>query len=104
METTTGTEPGKSADWPPGTVFALGATGMIGMAMIAAGGVFGGPVGETNSLIERSVIGMGPQGTAGDIAAGIGMTFGLVAVFGAWIMLGLLLRRGAPLKPLWRIA
>jgi alpha-1,6-mannosyltransferase len=104
METTTGTEPGQGADWPPGTVFALGATGMIGMALIAAGGVFGGPVGETNSIIERSVIGWGPQGTAGDVAAGIGMTIGLVAVFGAWIMLGLLLRRGAPLKPLWRIA
>lgn len=95
---------GTSADWPPGTVGLLGVAGMTGMAIIAAGGVLGGPVGETGSALERNIIALGPQGTAGDVIAGVSMFLGLVLVFGAWIVLGLLLRRGASLRPLMKIA
>ena len=96
--------PEANADWPPGTVPLLGIAGMTGMAIIAAGGVLGGPVGDTGSVIERNIIGLGPEGTAGDVVAGVSMFLGLVLVFGAWIVLGLLLRRGASLRPLMRKA
>lgn len=103
LEPTTPAEPARRADWPPGTVVGVGVAGMTGMAIIAAGGVLGGPVGETGSALERNIIGLGPQGTLGDVVAGISMVIGLLLVFGAWIVLGLLLRRGAPLRPLMRI-
>jgi hypothetical protein len=93
-----------SDGWPRGITVALGAAGALGMVLIAISGVAVGPTGPTGSSIERWILDVTPKGTAGNVVGITAMTIGLVLVLGAWLVLGLLLRRGASLRPLFRIA
>jgi hypothetical protein len=90
--------------WPPGVTVALGAAGAIGMVLIAISGVVVGPTGPTGSSVERGILEIAPKGTAGNVVGVVAMVFGLTLVLGSWLVLGLLLRRGASLGPLFRIA
>jgi len=81
----------------------LGAVGAIGMSLIGLSSVALGPHGPTGSAIERDVVAVLPRNAAVPIGAA-SMTIGLVLVLGAWLLLGLLLRRGASVRPLLRIA
>src|SRR5262245_41769136 len=74
------------------------------MVLIAISGVVVGPTGPTGSSLERGILTIAPDGTAGNVVGVIAMILGLLLVLGAWIVLGLLLRRGASLGPLFRIA
>lgn len=89
--------------WPRGTTVALGAAGAIGMVLITVSGIAVGPTGPTGSSVERGILALMPKGTAATALGAVTMTAGLVLVLGAWIVLGLLLRRGAELRPLYRI-
>jgi alpha-1,6-mannosyltransferase len=89
--------------WSPAATAALVAAGAIGMTMIVASGVISGPRG-THSAVERNVVSAVPTGIAGAVGSTALLLIGLAAVFGAWLVLGLRLRRGAPLRPLRRIA
>ena len=77
----------------------LGAIGFVGMTVISAVGVILGP-GPTGSSIERRVVSFAPTGTAGTVLGTIALVVGLAALGGAWIGLGIVLRRGASLRPL----
>jgi len=90
--------------WPRGTTVALGAAGAIGMVLITVSGVAVGPTGPTGSSVERGILTVVPKGTAGTVLGVVTMTAGLALVLGAWLVLGLLLKRGAALRPLNRIA
>jgi hypothetical protein len=90
--------------WPRGITVALGASGAIGMVLITISGVATGPTGPTGSSVERWMLSMTPKGTAGNVVGVVTMALGLVLVLGAWLVLGLLLRRGASLRPLFKIA
>ncbi|MDQ1449887.1 MAG: hypothetical protein QOC79_2858 [Actinomycetota bacterium] len=90
--------------WPQGTTVALGTIGAVGMVLITVSGVAVGPTGPTNSSVERGVLSIIPKGTAATVLGVVTLTAGLVLVLGAWLVLGLLLRRGATLRPLNRIA
>ena len=90
--------------WPHGVTVALGAVGAIGMVLITVSGVATGPTGPTGSAVERWILSMTPKGTAGNVLGIVAMTLGLILVLGAWLVLGLLLRRGASLRPLFKIA
>jgi alpha-1,6-mannosyltransferase len=87
-----------------GVTVALGAAGALGMLLITISGVLTGPTGPTGSWIERWILSLTPKGTAGNVAGVLTMTSGLLLVLGAWLVLGLLLRRGASLGPLFKIA
>ncbi len=89
--------------WPRGTTVALGASGAIGMVLITVSGVAVGPTGPTDSSVERGILALVPKGTAATALGALTMTLGLILVLGAWIVLGLLLRRGSDLRPLHRI-
>ena len=73
------------------------------MSLIALSSVSLGPHGPTGSAIERDVVALVPSNAAVPIGAA-SMTIGLMLVLGAWLLLGLLLRRGASVRPLVRIA
>jgi hypothetical protein len=90
--------------WPAGITVALGASGAIGMVLIAISGVLVGPTGPTGSSIERGILAITPKGTTGNVLGVVATVLGLTLVLGSWIVLGLLLRRGASLGPLFRIA
>jgi alpha-1,6-mannosyltransferase len=90
--------------WPYGVTVALGAVGAIGMVLITISGVVTGPTGPTGSSVERWMLSLTPKGTAGNVLGIVSMTLGLILVLGAWLVLGLLLRRGASLRPLFKIA
>jgi hypothetical protein len=96
-------EPG-STRWPRGTTVALGASGALGMILISVSGVAVGPTGPTGSSLERAILAIIPKGTAATVLGALTMTAGLILVLGAWLVLGLLLRRGNDVKPLYRIA
>jgi alpha-1,6-mannosyltransferase len=102
LETNTAPDRGGNP-WPRGTTVALGAAGAIGMVLITVSGVAVGPTGPTGSSVERGILALMPKGTAATVIGAVTMTAGLVLVLGAWIVLGLLLRRGAELKPLFKI-
>jgi alpha-1,6-mannosyltransferase len=87
--------------WPRGIPTLLGAVGAIGMSLIGLSSVALGPHG-TGSAIERDVVALVPRNAAVPIGAA-SMTIGLVLVLGAWLLLGLLLQRGASVRPLLRI-
>jgi alpha-1,6-mannosyltransferase len=89
--------------WPAGITVALGASGALGMILISVSGVATGPTGPTGSSVERWIVSLTPKGTAGNVVGIVTMTLGLILVLGAWLILGLLLRRGASLRPLYRI-
>jgi hypothetical protein len=89
--------------WPRGTTVALGAAGAIGMVLITISGVAVGPTGPTGSSVERGILTFMPNGDAGTVIGATAMTLGLILVLSAWFVLGLLLRRGAQLKPLFKI-
>ncbi len=89
--------------WPRGTTVALGAAGAIGMVLITISGVAVGPTGPTGSSVERVILALVPKGTAATVLGAVTMTLGLTLVLGSWFVLGLLLRRGAELRPLYRI-
>ncbi len=90
--------------WPPHVAVVLGALGAIGMVLIVAAGVIAGPHGPTGSAVERDVTALAPSGAAGVACASVALVLGIAAVLTAWILLGLVLRRGAPLRPLFGIA
>jgi hypothetical protein len=90
--------------WPRGITVALGLAGAIGVILITVSGVAVGPTGPTGSFVERTILAVTPKGTAATVLGAIAMTVGLTLVLGAWLVLGLLLRRGASLRPLNRIA
>jgi hypothetical protein len=90
--------------WPHGITVALGAAGAIGMVLITVSGVLTGPTGPTGSWVEGWVLSLTPKGTAANVTGVVTMALGLVLVLGAWLTLGLLLRRGAALGPLFKIA
>ncbi len=90
--------------WPQGATVALGAIGALGMLLISVSGVAVGPTGPTSSSVERGILAIIPKGTAGTVLGVVTLTAGLVLVLSAWLVLGLLLRRGATLRPLNRIA
>ena len=94
----------EATDWSPGVTAALTAAGTVGMVLVAFGGLVSGPTGPTGSEIEHLVRDLVPHGTAGTVFASLSTTVGLVLVLGAWVVLGLLLRVGAPLRPLVRIS
>src|SRR3954447_22274166 len=73
------------------------------MTVISAVGVILGP-GPTGSSIERQGVAVAPTGTAGTVLGTTALVVGLAALGGAWVGLGLLLRRGASLRPLIAIA
>jgi hypothetical protein len=73
------------------------------MSFIALSSVSLGPHGPTGSAIERDVVALVPSNAAMPIGIAA-MTIGLMLVLGAWLVLGLLLRRGASVRPLVRIA
>jgi hypothetical protein len=73
------------------------------MVLITVSGVAVGPTGPTGSSVERGILALMPKGTAATVIGAVTMTAGLILVLGAWIVLGLLLRRGAELRPLFRI-
>lgn len=73
------------------------------MVLITVSGVAVGPTGPTGSSVERAILALTPKGTAGTALGAITMTLGLALVLGAWIVLGLLLRRGAEVRPLFRM-
>jgi hypothetical protein len=98
------TDEGKGWSWPEGTTKALTLVGLLGMLAVAAAAALVGPRGPTGSSIERVVVALVPAGTAGTILGVVLLSVGLALVTAAWMMLGLLLRRGAPLRPLARIA
>jgi hypothetical protein len=89
--------------WPRGTTVALGAAGALGMVLITVSGVAVGPTGPTGSSVERAILTIVPRGTAATVLGATTMTLGLALVLGSWIVLGLLLKRGAELRPLYRI-
>ncbi len=91
-----------STQWPRGVVLALGAAGAFGMVLITVSGVAVGPTGPTGSSVERAILAIVPKGTAATVLGAVTMTLGLILVLGAWIVLGLLLRRGAAVKPLYK--
>ncbi len=93
-----------TADNPTRTTTTLTVAGLIGMCMIAASGALVGPYGPTGSTLERRVTDVLPVGTAGTVLGTILLVLGLVLVFGAWILVGLALRKGAPLRPLIRMS
>lgn len=95
--------PPDSNGWPPGVPAILGAVGAIGMSFVALSSMTLGPHGPTGSAIERDVVALVPSNARVPIGA-TSMTIGLVLVLGAWLVLGLLLRRGASIRPLIRIA
>src|SRR5439155_7666542 len=72
--------------------------------VISAAGVKLGAPGPTGSSLEHVVRDFVPGGTAGSIVAIVALVLGLCAVAGAWLALGLVVRRGAPLRPLVAIA
>ncbi len=74
------------------------------MVLITVSGIAVGPTGPTGSSVERAILTVMPKGTAATVLGAVTMTFGLILVLGAWLVLGLLLRRGAEVKPLYRIA
>jgi alpha-1,6-mannosyltransferase len=90
--------------WPRGITVALGAAGAIGMVLITVSGVATGPTGPTGSSLERWIVSLTPKGTAGNVLGIVTLVLGLVLVLSAWLLLGLLLRRGASLRPLFKIA
>lgn len=89
--------------WPRGVPTLLGAVGALGMSLIALSSVTLGPHGPTGSAIERDVVAMIPAKAAMPVGV-TAMTLGLLLVLGAWLVLGLLLRRGASVRSLLRIA
>jgi alpha-1,6-mannosyltransferase len=94
----------EATDWSPGVTTALATVGTIGMVLVALGGVIAGPIGPTGSEVEHIVRDLIPRGTTGTVLASTSSAVGLVLVLGAWVVLGLLLRVGAPLRPLVRIS
>jgi alpha-1,6-mannosyltransferase len=86
-------------DRQTGLFVLLGAIGFLGMAVISAAGVILGAPG-TGSSLERRVVALAPSGTAGTAVGTIALIVGLAAAGGSWIAIGLVLRRGAPLRPL----
>jgi alpha-1,6-mannosyltransferase len=103
IETRNETERGGNR-WPRGTTVALGAAGAMGMVLITVSGIAVGPTGPTGSSVERAILTFVPKGTAATVLGATAMTAGLALVLGAWLVLGLLLRRGASVRPLHRIA
>ena len=94
-----------SADrWPRRTTVALGAAGALGMVLVGVSGVAVGPTGPTDSSVERFILTFVPKGTAATAVGAVTMTLGLVLVVGAWLVLGWMLRDGASVRPLNRIA
>jgi len=91
-----------STAWPPGIVAVSGIVGTIGSLLVVAGSVIAGPHGPTGSSIERDIVALGPSGHAADAVGGLAVGVGIVALLAAWLTLGLFLRRGAPLRPLFR--
>ena len=89
--------------WPRGVTLALGATGAIGMVLITVSGIAVGPTGPTGSSVERGILALVPKGTAATVLGVVALTVGLMLVLGSWFVLGLLLKRGAALRPLYRI-
>lgn len=89
-----------TSSWPNGSTTSLTIVGLVGMTAVAASGALVCPYGKTGSSLEQHVTDFLPGGTAGAVLGGILLTVGLVLVFAAWILSGLLLRRGAPLRPL----
>ncbi|MDQ1433518.1 MAG: hypothetical protein QOF59_334, partial [Actinomycetota bacterium] len=79
--------------WPEGTTVALGTIGALGMVLITLSGIVVGPTGPTGSSVERGFVALVPKGTARTVVGASTMTLGLVLVLGAWLVLGLLLRR-----------
>jgi hypothetical protein len=98
-----GPAPSTDTGWPRATPMVLGAAGAIGTSLIVISGVTLGPHGPTGSAIERSVVDLVPSGAATPVGVSA-MIVGLILVLGAWILLGLLLRQGASLRPLFKIA
>ena len=90
--------------WPRGTTVALGAVGALGMLFILFSGLLVGPTGPTGSSLARDVLSLMPKGSAASFLGALSMTVGLILVLGAWLVLGLLLRRGFAVRPLNRIA
>jgi hypothetical protein len=94
-----------AAQTRPASLFVLlGAIGAGGMVVISAAGVKLGAPGPTGSSLEHVVRDLVPGGTAGSIVGIVALVLGLCAVAGAWLGLGLVVRRGAPLRPLVAIA
>ncbi len=96
--------PAATADWPRGALSALTVVGLIGTTLITAAGVSDGAHGPTGSALERDVVALVPHGTANTVFSALTFAGGLVLVFGAWLVLGLLLKRGATTRPLVRLA
>lgn len=92
------------ASWPRGAMSALTVVGLVGTTLITAAGVSDGAHGPTGSALERDVVALVPHGTANTVFSVLTFTAGLVLVLGAWLVLGLLLKRGATTKPLLRLA
>ncbi len=94
----------KPWSWPKNPTAVLTIVGFLGMSAVAVAAAFVGPHGPTSSWLERDVTGWLPAGTAGTTLGVVALVCGLAAVVSAWIALGLILRRGAPLRPLVKIA
>ncbi|MGO9874524.1 MAG: polyprenol phosphomannose-dependent alpha 1,6 mannosyltransferase MptB [Acidimicrobiia bacterium] len=95
---------GQSWSWPKNPTAALTLIGFVGMSAVALSAALVGPHGPTSTWLERDVVNWLPAGTAGTILGIVALSSGLTLVVTAWIVLGLLLRRGAALRPLVRIA
>jgi alpha-1,6-mannosyltransferase len=83
---------------------ALTVVGLVGTTLITAAGVADGAHGPTGSALERDVVALVPHGTANTVFSALTLAGGLVLVFGAWLVLGLLLKRGATTRPLLKLA
>jgi len=94
--------PDDTTAWPRGIVGACGIVGTIGVTLVVASSVLNGPHGPTGSSIERDVMRLAPTGHAAAFFGGLTMGVGIALLLGAWLTLGLFLRRGAPLRPLFR--
>jgi hypothetical protein len=70
------------------------------MVLVVFSGVIAGPHGPTGSHLEHGVESWMPAGHAGSLLSAFSMAIGMVLVIGAWLALGLIVRRDAPLRPL----
>ena len=86
--------------WSPSVAVALGALGAAGISLIAVAGVVVGAPGPTGSSVERNLVALAPSGALGAVCACVALVLGIVAVLSAWLLVGLALRRGDPLRPL----
>jgi alpha-1,6-mannosyltransferase len=93
-----------SQRWARRATVGLGALGTLGMVLLGVSSAVIGPTGPTDSTVERAILSIVPKGTAGTAVGAITMTLGLALAIGAWLAIGLLLRRGEPVARLQNLA